>query len=739
MNYLPAHARRLPGACFATLLAVSTLPLTAQSQPGPATEKDEEIIQLSPFEISVEQDVGYRPSSSVSATRMNVPIKDLPITLNAFTQEFIDDQKARSMADIVRFAPGVTNSNPEFNGGNAVFAIRGFNTTTTLRNGFTGPTVLDPVNVSRVEVVKGPSSLLYGQIQPGGIVNYVTKKPLAKQASSFTQSVGTDEFYRTEADVTGSVGKVGSPLLYRVVGAYDHAPEFRHPSEKTSSVIAPSLTWQIGKKTKITAEYEEYRLRETPPVLTAQFYNRTLPAPTGTISAGPVDESLGLPDDFNAASDGDFRHSDTTSWVLDGQTEVLGFNLRAVYSHVEQQVDHFLTASLAGTSLTSPTVPRRGRLQVAASEDDSYQFEATRHLTFNGGTLRFLAGYQYAERPEYNSQATLPAGQIPPTWDLRNPATWNRSINFGVSNLVLNSDTRIDNERDGLYGVLHASLLDDKFHVLGGVRRSTIETITTNLMNNTQFGQLKVSQTSPQAGVMFRPIPAVSLFASYSESFFPIGGARRVNSVPVGPFDPSIGKGYDAGVKLSFADGRLTANVSVFTLENTGIVRSVVTGLDSGNNPLFTDEQTGVDASEGVEFDMLWAPNQQWQILATYAYLDAHVKSNTQRPDLVGTQRPNTVENTANLWVKHVFKGRLKGLSLAGGVSYTGPRFSTLIYSFDEYYLADFLAAYTWGSGKIRYTADLSVKNALDETYYQSNALAYGYPFHAAASFRISF
>jgi outer membrane receptor protein involved in Fe transport len=190
MNY--AYSRRLARQLvgWSGLFAATLPPLVAQqTAPEPAGET----VVLSPFTVSTEQDRGYVAANSVSATRINTPIKELPFAINAFTEQFITDIGASDLFDIVQYAPGVTGAGRDFTSGNTRYNIRGFDTSSPQRNGFQGARYVDSVNIQRVEIVKGPAWLLYGTIEPGSVVNYITKRPHGKRAFSFNQQVGTDD------------------------------------------------------------------------------------------------------------------------------------------------------------------------------------------------------------------------------------------------------------------------------------------------------------------------------------------------------------------------------------------------------------------------------------------------------------------------------------------------------------------------------------------------------------------
>src|SRR3954471_16485250 len=182
---------------FAVASALGALTVRAQSNnPSAQATSSDEVVKLSEFQVSTSADKGYRAGHSVSATRIDTPIKDLPFAISAFTQQFITDIGARDLWDVVQYAPSVTSAGREFNGGNAVYTIRGFDQAPQ-HNGFVGEAYIDTTSVERVEVVKGPSSVLYGQVAPGGTVNYITKRPGAKPFSVINAQVGTHGFWRT--------------------------------------------------------------------------------------------------------------------------------------------------------------------------------------------------------------------------------------------------------------------------------------------------------------------------------------------------------------------------------------------------------------------------------------------------------------------------------------------------------------------------------------------------------------
>ena len=302
--------------------------LNAQTAPA-ASVASEVPVTLSAFTVSTTQDRGYRAGNSVSATRIDTPIKNLPFSINAFTQQFIEDTGARDLQDIVKYAPGVTGAGREFVSGNTRFNIRGFDTSTPQRNGFVGARYVDPVNIQRVEVVKGPASLLYGAIEPGGTVNYITKKPFERRSGRISQDVGSYEFARTQLDVNQPI--VAGKLLARVNAMFENGPNPGGPTGDSRWVVAPTLTWLISRNHALTVDYEYYNRDERTPFNTlpsivvvshniasaANAANPTavvrLTDPVATTFDYGLLAPFPLPKNFNWTGDDDWRTSENES------------------------------------------------------------------------------------------------------------------------------------------------------------------------------------------------------------------------------------------------------------------------------------------------------------------------------------------------------------------------------------------------------------------------------------------
>lgn len=431
---------RAAGLCC---LALVSLRAAAQTPAPSPTVAD--TITLPTFTVSTNLDKGYRAGNSVSATRIDTPIKDLPFSISAFTEQFIDDIGALELLDVVNFAPGVTSGAKEFTQGNNRFSIRGFDgDVTPQRNGFVGNRYVDSANVARVEVVKGPASLLYGQITPGGSVNYITKRATNKDFVKVKVQAGTDEFWRTDLDVNRTMAD--GKFNVRLIGAYENTLAWTNPGGGDSQLIAGSIEVKPMENFSLIVDFETYDRAQTPlvgmspnlsiagfnsasaanyPVLTdrarAQAY-----VDVGNLNLGFLNYPP-LPSDFNYVGRGDYRMSDFDS--VNAELNVkLGSNwrARANFGWNDFKISNKLTglaeftvtpataylaaagqsrftfrdelranpaAVLADASKTAAALlTRRKRLEESMGDSTSYQVELAGKLELGAVTLKPLFG-----------------------------------------------------------------------------------------------------------------------------------------------------------------------------------------------------------------------------------------------------------------------------------------------------------------------------------------------------------
>lgn len=720
-------------------------------------------VRVSPFDVAAYLDKGYRASNSVSASRFDAPIRDLPFAIQAFTYNFIDDQKPENLFDVARYSPGVTYRSNDFNEGNANLAIRGFPVSATkgniqvLRDGFHGPSIFDFTNISRVEVVKGPASFLYGQVAPGGIVNVITKNPLYRPASRVDLSYGSYDQYRLDADITGPVS---NDLFFRLASSYDEDIHYWEPYDAYSWDFAPSLLWQPNDRTSLSLKYEKYKKVERPQVMQKPGYGPQAGAvPTADDPNLSGVDVPGLPDDWNSMSNADYRHTDTSSFNawLDYRLDER-WSLRTGYAHQRYEIDMLFSGNLGMANNSTLLQGRRVRGQIYSNEGDSLEAQAVGNYDFGATSLRLLLGAQYVDRQfsDWAAQASNdpalgsdPTASPLPLWDLGDPSTWDRDATVARSALTENStDYRIDYRDRSIYAGSTFGLYDDRLLLLAGWRLTSTENRLTDNPTGLSGPTFSEREVTPQYGVLYKLNPELTLFASYAESFLP--GSQLLlnpdgsNSTAI----PTEGRGYDIGLKASLFGGRVSGTLTYFDIRNRNIVNDLAqTG--TGGSVVIYNVQSGEQRSQGVELDTTATLSDNWQLYFSYSYMDARITEFSGDDDAILAQDPSTLSgaelenyrnvrrfhdaplqmsapNLFNIWTRYDFTGEpLAGAYVAGGVNYVHDQ--TILpdgpdSSHQTYTLVNAKAGYEWSWRGKRLSLDLMGKNLGNEHYRPSQS-----------------
>lgn len=223
---------------------------------------DEAVFDLGPFEVVVENDNSYLAKNAVSATKFNTALKDIPISLQVMTESFMDDTFSTDLESVMEFAAAVNDATDQ--GGTretGVFSIRGFRIDRVKRDGVISYYGQDMTNIARVEVMKGPASLLYGQTEPGGIINYVPKRPFDEPRYSVKLSAGSDGFRRSEAEATGPLWKNAegfAHLVYRLDVSYEEEDGWKFSERHKKKFASPVIEWRFTPRAKLTFQYERH-------------------------------------------------------------------------------------------------------------------------------------------------------------------------------------------------------------------------------------------------------------------------------------------------------------------------------------------------------------------------------------------------------------------------------------------------------------------------------------------------
>jgi iron complex outermembrane receptor protein len=728
----------------------------------------------------------FLQTTSTSAMKLNTPVLDTPFSVSAYSESFLKSLETQSLQDTYNYMNGVKKA------GQTAYdlTLRGFKTDGNDKNaimvdglpGLTARYSSPPtVALDRVELVKGPMSVLYGQIQPGGFVNMITKKPQATaaqvidiRAQSFAMQGGPD--FGDANGVTGSVDLTGpidadKRFLYRFVGEYGRRDGFRDNTYETGPYLAPSLSWAISDNSLANIAYEFRKVTgsfDTGVIAPGARVVNAAGAFTGAVA--PATTVGNVPRTTRYQEPGDYRvetgHSLSGSFVhqFDGG---LTWNTaaRSVYSESFQD-EHSPTSQAVTTVANARTTPnfttsppgtqyivrRARRLEtrrtynfmdsnVVASADTGpirHQFVAG----INGGRdttwenrLGFVSGSGCTGTGGQLTAAQCASQNIAifdPVYGLVAPVVGTSA--FGSASDKLNqTDTGFLTNSVGLY-LSDLLSFGEHWKLSLGARAMHEDTVTReDRTKNTRYESTASKSLIPSAGLLYEPSKHWTLYGSYSQSYVP-AQAQFLNRVgQPGTFKPITGKQVELGLKTEdLFDSKLTGSLAVFRIKRQDTLIAVApadqvayfgaacAGVPDGESCYYqgTEEQ-----SKGAELELNVHPLANWQTTLGYSYIDATV-SRAPIAAQQGSRLLNTARNSGNLWTRYdIPSGFARGLGIGVGVVYSGDRAGTVPTATNPSVL--FLPSYTTVDLEVNYIVrnyafNLKVGNLFDKWYYES-------------------
>ncbi|MGG6266566.1 MULTISPECIES: TonB-dependent siderophore receptor [unclassified Leptolyngbya] len=667
----------------------------------PETGEEEEIT------VTGAQD-GYRVPNTSVGTRTDTPLRDIPQSIQVVPQQVLQDRQARSITEALENVSGVT-SIWSTAGGRDFFVIRGFeNYTNALVNGIPDPQITSDsgfANVERLEVLKGPASVLYGETgfsALGGTINFVTKQPLREPFYEVSATAGSLNTYRGAIDFSGPLNDAKT-VLYRFNAAYWSSDTFLDFNEARQLSIAPSLSFSLGKNTDLVVEGDvNIAERNGRQPLGAPAAGSVLPNPNGKISrnfnaTGPQTDNLTVVGRVGYR----LEHRFNENWKLRNAF------LYTFYDDDDRDgAPYFNIGRLASDNRTL------GRSAIIGSfYGDSYYLNTDLLGKFRTGSIdhQLLLGFSLNRNTnDSDFEFGIPAAPV----DIFNPVFDQRVSPTGRSNF----DQFTTRDTLGIYLQDQITLAENLKLLLGG-RIDIFGERTTNRLTNTETSQSDTA-FSPRVGIVYQPIPPISLYASFARSFAPTIGTAATGEV----FKPERGTQYEIGVKADISS-TLSATLAFYDL-----TRSNVTTSDPDN--VGFSIQTGKQRSRGIELDVSGEILPGWNVIGGYAYNDARVTADNDIP--VGNRLYSAPEHTFNLWTTYrIQTGDLQGLGIGLGFYYVGERAGDLDNSFElpSYFRTDAAIFYE----RERFRAAINFRNLFNVDYFASavsrNRVFVGEPF----------
>ena len=657
---------------------------------------------LPPVTVKSTADDGYSPASSSTATKGSAPLRDIPQSVNVIPQQLIKDQAARSMEDALKNVPGVGLSHGD--GQRDQVFIRSFS---AIADQFVDGVRDDALyfrdlsNIERIEVLKGPSAVLYGRGSSGGLINRVTKKPIfGETTGDVTLNLGTYSLRRVSADVNTPLGDAAA---FRLNVAKEDSGSYRDQQFIERYSIAPSVAFKISTDTQLLLQYTNAKDQRVTDFGIPALNGRPVDVPVskyyGSSRAREDDTSTSKVSSYAAVLDHRFNDALTVK------------NTTRLYDY---ELDRFNTLSNGNTNPVALTI---GLARSAIFRDESGWFnqtDFTYKTTLGGMKHEILFGAEVGKQKR--RAQSIQAGTFK-TVPIFNPGT---VVVPAFTAAQRNADSAIpsNTQQDilGLY-VQDQVALTKEFKALVGVRFDQFK-------QDTQFERklAPLNRTdkafSPRAGLVWQPSESQSYYVSYSRSFQPSAEAFALAANNTANA-PEVTRNIEIGSKLDFLEGALSFNAALFNLQRTNIKNT------DPSNPLLSIN-AGTQRTKGLELTANGRLPYRWDISAGYSYMDGKMvqsvaRVNTQQLPVqsvsaLGQVPSLTPRHTAFLWGMKTFDG---GFKAGGGLSYVGERFTSLsnAVTLPSYLTADLAASYS----AAQYEIGVNLKNVTNKKYYVSS------------------
>lgn len=655
----------------ACAIAFSSPAMAQQEAPAspPPTPQDGAAAEATP-DIVVQG--RFVNTGASSATKLDIALRDTPFSVDAYNGNFLKAIETTNVADLYKYMTGIQRA------GNTGYDItfRGFKASGSDRNailtdGLPGLSVRfgspPTIGVDHVELVKGPTSVLYGQAQPGGFINLITKKP--KMTPFFEAELkgllGVGPLDRQSGglfslDATGPI--VGSDrLAARFVGEGGYTRDFRDFSYTKPIYAAPSLLWHMDDRTTITlqgeyrwvkAHYDTYLVAPNRDVSRIAAITTTYQEPSDTQMERGAIGNIFVTHRFSSgvALNVGYRyvdHYDATTGF-----DVVGFRdpANTILTRRARGQQNWRTYSFVDANLTAKFdtagIGHNVILGVNAGRETS-SFNRTQFYNCTGAACNALDISLYNPvHGIYPAPETFPLYNTGQASNQNWRFTGQNSLGFYFSDLIS---------------------FTEMFKALVGVRYAD-ERQNISDLRITSFVPVAKHDTKwlPTAGLLFEPSHHVTFYASYATSFVPVP-ASNFDINGNNPFKPTTATSIEGGVKLDLFDHRLTVNGAYFDIKKKNTINTFACSLGT------CSEQVGGERSRGFEVELNATPMPHWQITAGYAHTYARISA-SDVPVQLGARLTNAPDNAVNLWSRYDFSGSLHDLGIGAGFSFIGTR-----------------------------------------------------------------
>ncbi|RLJ36770.1 TonB-dependent siderophore receptor [Acidovorax sp. 106] len=658
MTTFTTHRPTLTAVAQATLalLCACTAQAHAQTQSTPAPAADKALpsvtVNATPEsgETATGPVTGFVATRALSATKTDTPLLETPQAISVITRDEMEAQGAQTLRQATAYTTGVVSN--YFDSRQDTFSARGNDLSQYLdgllrQTGYWNDTRPDPYTLERVEVLRGPSSVLYGKGTVGGVLALTTKKPLAETQREVQIELGSHSRKQIAADLTGAIDKDGE-WLYRLVAVGRDSDTQVDYVKDDRVVIAPSLTWKPNAATSLTLQATHQRDKSGSLIGFFPWQGTVLPNTYGQIPTSRFNGEPGW-DAYNASSDAigyQFSHQLSDAWTLRQ-------NLRRTVSDVDYR------------TLWTSFSPR----PVFTADNRTVQRDANWHL----GNVRMLLvdtqlqGKQQWGSTEHNLLMGMDVQRVRSgvsDWyqtdaadlDLYNPVYGNFTPPTAAD---LTQHPGVSERQLGFYA--QDQIRWNAWTFTLGLRHDKARSAT----DGSPEAASEDKAWSKRAGATYQLGNGWAPYVSYAESFLPLGGVDFYGK----PYKPTRGKQWEAGVKWQPPGQGISAYAAAYQLRETNRKTT------DPANPM-NSLQVGEAKVRGLEAEVKASLARHWDVSLGYAYTDARISRSNDGDQ--GQRLESVPKHTASAWLSHRFAAEGRGgWTVGAGVRYTGSQSSS--------------------------------------------------------------
>lgn len=639
----------------------------------------------------------FGDKQSETVARMPLANLENPQVYSVISSALMKEQNIVDYKTAMRNAPG-TSTIAQAGNGRAYTFMRGFITGNWVRNGLAAYqfSAIDPANIDRIEVIKGPSGTLFSNsvISYGGLINRVTKKPMDNAFAELSYTGGSFGLHRITADVNTPLNESKS-VLFRVNAAYHRAGNFQDAGFERNFFVSPSLTYKVNDKLNFNIETELYQRH------TGSINGFNIADPTAWAGKSIKD----IPLDYKRSYQGNDIDTKLTNYnaYLQANYQISKqwksttlFTFNGVFAPHQMFLDK---------TILSPTEMQRS---VFLLSDKYHQTEVQQN--FNGDIYTGSIRHRLLVGVDYLAYRQDPYFFVSANYDV---IDYTKPGNFFVNRADFDkkisplkrspSDQNIYNTAGYVADVINFT---GRLNVMASIRVDHYTDKGFHDINaDTYSGAFSQTNWSPKFGAIYQIVKGrLSAFANYQNGFSYNGGKDQNGQL----FKPEQAFQYEGGLKLETADGRLSSTLSYYNIKVKDKLRT-----DPGNN-LFTI-QDGTQRSRGIEADVVASPITGLNLVAGYAYND-NVYTQAEA-DIVGNRPYGAPKHLINAWISYALqRGTLKGLGIGAGGNYSSAAFGddTDLLIVPSYKLFSATAFYD----QPKYRIGLKLDNITNERYW---------------------